>query len=407
MNHWPPHLRLQSELSMHAVVDADFSLTIGGPFHRLQCRMGLLGADQLPNARAALVAMAIAWLPLALLSFWTDRAWDPALGGRALFFDFGVYARFLIAVSVLVLMERVVERRLLSLLVQFQRAGLLGNEQLPAFRECVATAHRRSSSVLAEWLIFALALGASVRAGYASTDLMRDSWLGVAGAAGLVLTAAGWWAVLISYPLFWFLVLRWLWRFVIWARLLADLTRLDLQLVPTHPDRCGGLGFLAQFPATFVALIFALSCVAASAALQEIVFAGRSLSSLASVFAGWLAVVVLVFVGPLTTFAAPLARLKVSALLNYSAFVSHHNRAFQDKWTSPAPKGVDALGSPDVSSLADLGAGYMAVEGLLPIPADKATLLVVLVSASLPWLGVVLTQVPVLDVLKALAGALL
>lgn len=392
---------------MHSVVDTDFSLAIGSPLHRLQCRLGLVGTDQLPDARAALIAVAIAWLPLALLSISTDRAWDPAMGGRALFLDFGVYARFLISVWLLVLMERMVERRLLSLLAQFQSAGLLSNEQLPRFRECLATAGRRSSSALAEFIILVLALSASIRAGYASTDLMHESWMGATSETGLMLTAAGWWAVLVSYPLFWFLVLRWLWRFVIWARLLADLTRLDLQLVPTHPDRCGGLGFLAQFPATFAALIFVLSCVAASAALQEIVFAGASLASMAGIFAGWLAAVFVVFVGPLATLAAPLKQLKARALLAYGAFVSHHNRAFERKWTSPTQLGIDALGTPDVSSLADVAAGYVAVEGILPIPVDKATLLALLVSAALPWLGVVLTQVPVLDVLKALAGALL
>ena len=34
--------------------------------------------------------------------------------------------------------------------------------------------------------------------------------------------------------------------------------------MPLHPDRCGGLGFLTNFPRIFSALAFALSCVIAA-----------------------------------------------------------------------------------------------------------------------------------------------
>lgn len=49
------------------------------------------------------------------------------------------------------------------------------------------------------------------------------------------------------------------------------MARLDLLLVPTHPDRSAGLGFLALFPATFKELVFALSCLAAATALEEVI----------------------------------------------------------------------------------------------------------------------------------------
>jgi hypothetical protein len=45
-----------------------FSLVIGGPFYRLQQRMGLLGPDLLPPASTALLFATVAWLPPAVLS---------------------------------------------------------------------------------------------------------------------------------------------------------------------------------------------------------------------------------------------------------------------------------------------------------------------------------------------------
>lgn len=61
--------------------DVKFSLVIGGPFYRLQERLGLLGPDLLPPLKTALFFALIAWLPLALLSMAQGTAWNEALGG--------------------------------------------------------------------------------------------------------------------------------------------------------------------------------------------------------------------------------------------------------------------------------------------------------------------------------------
>ena len=49
-----------------------------------------------------------------------------------------------------------------------------------------------------------------------------------------------------SLPIFQFLLCRWYFRLFIWARFLWQVSRIDLSLVPTHPDRVGGLGFLSD-----------------------------------------------------------------------------------------------------------------------------------------------------------------
>ena len=58
------------------------------------------------------------------------------------------------------------------------------------------------------------------------------------------LSPAGWWHTCISLPILYYFLLRWLRIFVIWSHFLFRVSRLDLELTPTHPDRAGGLGFL-------------------------------------------------------------------------------------------------------------------------------------------------------------------
>jgi len=45
-----------------------------------------------------------------------------------------------------------------------------------------------------------------------------------------------------DFPIY---LLRWLWRYLIWCWFLWRASRLDLHLVPTHPDRVAGLDFWA------------------------------------------------------------------------------------------------------------------------------------------------------------------
>ena len=84
------------------------------------------------------------------------------------------------------------------------------------------------------------------------------------------LTLAGWWCVLVSAPLFWFLVLRWLWRHLVWGLLLRDVAGLKLRLVATHPDGYGGLAFIGGYPNAFAAFVFAMTCVVAAETLQAL-----------------------------------------------------------------------------------------------------------------------------------------
>jgi len=384
-----------------------FSLVIGGPFYRLQQRLGLLGPDLLPPVRTALLFAAIAWLPPALLSVMRGYAWDTALDSRAYFFDFVAYARYLVAIVVFVSMERSADARIASLTAQFPAAGLVPADERGRLMEVLRLADRRSGSALAEALLLCAAYAVSATGACISIAVVKDSWMGIYHDGHPQFSPAGWWVLLFSLPLFWFLLLRWLWRFVVWARLLRDVAKLKLRLVATHPDLSGGVGFLSLYPLTFVGLVFALSCVVASVALKAVLFGGATLNSMAMQFTAWLAFVLIVFVGPLAVFVPTLSRLKHEALLEYGALASRHNLAFEAAKLRGEDVVEDPLGAADVSSLADLAAVMEVVRRMRTIPAGLDAVIPLAIATGLPWLVVAATQVPLVDILKAVAGALL
>jgi len=58
------------------------------------------------------------------------------------------------------------------------------------------------------------------------------------------LTPAGYWYVFVSIPILQFILLRWYMRLFIWFRFLWQVSRINLNLIPTHPDRCAGIALL-------------------------------------------------------------------------------------------------------------------------------------------------------------------
>lgn len=81
-------------------------------------------------------------------------------------------------------------------------------------------------------------------------------------------------------PLFSVLRLAWVWRLVLAGIVLLRIARLPLKLVPSHPDRVGGLGFLGRLPMVFAPFIFAVLAVVAGTWAHNVFYHEVSVPSL-------------------------------------------------------------------------------------------------------------------------------
>jgi hypothetical protein len=379
-----------------------------GPFYRLQRRLGLLSDTQLAVARRAALFLALAWLPALLLAALQGVALN-AQHERALLLDFSVYA-FALAIVAFVLMEQTSDKRMAWLVSQFVAQGIVRDSARQAFVRARMNMERRTGAAWAEGLILVAAYALAYE--WLSVGLARvvgGTWYGQSGEGGLQLTLAGWWALGVALPLFWFLLGRWLWRFVTWGLMLRDIARCDLRLVATHPDRCGGIAFIGQYPKTYLMFVFALSCVVAAGVLKSVVYAGASLMSFKFALFGMVAFLCIAFVLPLLAFAPVLVALKKHGLSRYGALVSQHHLAFEAKWLGggSAAQHEAVLGSPDVSSLADLSAAYDLVKAMQPVPVTKASIYPLLLAALVPLAGVALTRVPFREIIGSVKGLLM
>lgn len=386
--------------------DTSFSLVAGGPFYRILSRLGLVGADRLTTLRTASVLALLAWLPPALLAI-AQSLTDDSYRSSGYFTDLTVPARYLIAVWAMVVTERYADSRFKILGRQFRDAGLLARDSMPRYEAALAIADRRSSSWIAEAVMLATALVVSGSTIHLVVILTGSSWEGRLVGGQVELSWAGAAARYVSNPLFLFLVLRWGWWFLVWAALLFRISRLPLQLIPTHPDRAAGLGFLSIYPSVFTGFTFALSCVISAAILKDLAVEQRPNEIVWFAVAGWLALNLMVFLGPLLVFALPLHVAREKALLEYGRMATRQHVNTNRKWTGHGSDDGDLADTSALPSTSELNTSIQAIRDMGYTPINRAAVTQIIIAAGLPLVAVVFTLVPLDDLLKWALGKFL
>lgn len=398
--------------------EGEFAIALGGPFYDAHVRAGLIRPASLHPAVRAMLYVGIAWLPPLLLSLMAGTAVTVGENGAGIGFlrDFRPWAAYVVALPLFVLMEPTAQQRLSLLLGQFARAEIVPPERVNRLREHVAEAVGLRNSWLAEAVMAVLAYVLNAWAMVATVQRYGSSWLGTKTAAGGVhFSMAGWWVIAVSGALFTFLLLRWVWRYLVWANLLRHIARLDLRIAADHPDRMGGLAFISRSPSVFSLFVFAISSVVAATIAKGVVYAGAPVGGFKYVAAAWVLALVVIYTLPLTAFSAPLKAAQQRAVLSYGALASRKTYADQAHWlggSDPAARGTDSLAGADagateaapgeIEAPKDLKARLDAARGMRTLLLSKEAVLPIALAAVVPMLVVAATQVPARNVLKIL-----
>jgi hypothetical protein len=185
------------------------------------------------------------------------------------------------------------------------------------------------------------------------------------------------------------------------------MSRLDLRISKTHPDRTGGLAFIDIGHNSFAAVTFAASCVLCAAGLNRILYESARFKDYQSFLIGFVVVSVMFAIAPLLTFLRPLLMAKRQGIIEYGRFGTQYVQAFEDKWLrkGSAPD-EPMLGSGDIQSLADIGGSYERLDKMSIVPFDRRTLLVFAVAAAAPMLPLLLTEMNLREMITFIVKAM-
>jgi hypothetical protein len=322
--------------------------------------------------------------------------------------DYATYARFFVAFPMIILAEIIIGPRLTIAGLHFVQSGLVRENDYLAFDSAVEKVIARREAMLPELIILGIAIFGAWSVTAALYAGQETSWHIIRTEGGIRLSMAGVWYLLLAVPLFQFMFYRWLWRLIIWTGFLRDMSRLNLRLVVSHPDQAGGLGFLNMAQVTFGALAFGLSSVLCGSAAFNIVFEGVRIDAFKIPFIAYLVLTNLIFLGPLLVFVPLLAKTRRQGLREFSALANVYNNSFVDKWIrGKAPEGEPLLGSSDIQSLADLGNSYQFARQMKVFPFSLQEIIKMSVIAAVPMLPLLPLVMPIEEILKVLAKALL
>ena len=379
---------------------AEISLVRGGPFYRAQQALGLIRPNQWNLGRRIAVVIAVGWLPLFLITALFNFE-----GLDSLMREYRLHSRMLIAVPVLLVGELLMESRFRAIMGHIRQAGLLDASDLAHFDDLIATLVRVRDSYLPEFAILLLLI---VHTGTSYKGLVDAApWLARGSSADLQLTAAGWYAVVVSTSIFQFLLGLALWRWLLWTFVAFRLSRRNLKLVPTHPDEHGGLGFLGLTSAAFAPVAFSATAVIAATWRDDVLHHGARLMDFKLPAIVLLALTALVALGPLVFFVPRLAALRRKGILEYGILGQLHSTHFHEKWIlHRVGHETEFLVATEITTLANYGRAYETVERMSPFLADKVALYTLAAAVLIPALPMILAQIPIAvvlsDVLKAL-----
>src|SRR5690242_3479925 len=359
-----PNLRTLGEIYQSGEPD-DFSLVLGGPLFQLLRKAHLEGDALELLHRRIIAAVVLSWFPLLILSLLSGSV--GSVGRISFFHDIEVHARFLVALPILIGAELLVNARMRTAVRRFIEWRIVLPEQKPAFHKAIDSALKIRNSIYVELALIAVVYTVGLLVWNSRAELGLVTWYALPGSRWN-LTPAGYWYVFVSLPLFQFILLRWYVRILIWFRFLWQVNRIELNLLPTHPDRCAGLSFLGKSSYAFGPILFAQGAILAGVVAGRVLYGGESLQSFRLQIGGFIVFFVAATVAPLLMFSIRMARTRRKGLADYGLLAQRYVESFDQKWVRESLPPGELLGTGDIQSLADLGNSYQVIREMRIVP---------------------------------------
>ena len=183
------------------------------------------------------------------------------------------------------------------------------------------------------------------------------------------------------------------------------MSRIKLNLIPAHPDRNAGLGFLAGTFCAFGLLAAAHGALVAGQIADRIFFLGAALPDFKMQIVALVVIVLCIVFAPLLVFSPQLERAQRTGNREYGVLAERYVREFDRKWLrGGAPADEPLVGSADIQSLADMGNSLEVVRTMRITLITTNSLLRLAVAVLVPIAPLVLTMMPLEELVKTLLG---
>jgi hypothetical protein len=374
----------------------EFSLQ-GGPVHWLGCRLGLVkGTNTFPLGLALGLFTWGIMMVFVLINGMFLKAFSITY--------IGAHVRLAIAIPLLFLAETWVLPRMSEFIRNIVDSGMVKEKDLPELSRDIRRIEKLKDFWMLEifFVLVAIILPMILRLPGMTGAQESIEKLAVHGSIWTKI-----WYTSFCLPLFRYLILRWLWYLILWWYFLWRVQKLELNLIPTHPDRSAGLGYLEVVQMHFAPLIVASSAIFATAFAENISSGVMKFEALYHLVPTVILIYAVLFICPLYIFSGKLWQTKIKGLNEYMVMAHHYVDAFDRKWLrGQNPTGEEQLGTGDIQSLADLNNSVSIIGDMRIIPTSRKLIVSFAITSIIPMLPLLLLKYPLLQIVGALLNIL-
>jgi hypothetical protein len=316
----------------------------------------------------------------------------------------GVHVRLIIAIPLFFLAETWVLPRMSEFIRNIVDSGLITETDLPHLSADI----RRIEKLKDPWILeILLVLAAFIIPMFFKLPGMTGAQDSIDKIMGIGSLWTKYWYLYFCLPLIRYLTLRWAWYLILWWYFLWRVQKLKLNLIPTHPDRSAGLGYLEVVQMHFAPLILASSAIFATAFAENISSGVMKFQALYHLVPTIILIYAVIFICPLYIFSNKLWKTKVKGLNEYMVMAHHYVDAFDQKWLrGQNPAGEEQLGTGDIQSLADLNNSVNTINAMRIIPTSRKLIISFAVISIIPMLPLLLLKYPLLQIVGTLLNIL-
>jgi hypothetical protein len=371
----------------------------GGAPIRVEGWLGLIRRDNLKVGLRAVLVVLFGWVPLVVLSAISDVI----NGGSSLSIllrDVGSYARYIVAAPLFIIAEATCFPKYQRIIAHLCDSGIIPERDQGRYERLVHSSSKMLRSGTIEAALFGLAYALTAYLHATRSQAAAIAW---SYTSPPELSLAGTWHLFVTIPLFLVLLFGWVWRHIVWAQFLWSVSRMDLQLVGTHPDLCGGLRFLSTTMRGYRPLAVACAATVAGGIANNAIHAGVPVMAYRDPMIAVILVVVTIIAAPLLVFVPVMKRLRAAATFNYGRLAAKFGRQVEEKWVSRREENrPEDLTVEDFSTTNDLYTMVGNVFKTKIVPVSVESLRDLMIVTAMPFLVVLLASFPVKTIFDAL-----
>lgn len=385
--------------------EAQFSLTDNGIITRVLRKLNL----EHKRVLLALMAIGITWLPLVVLSAMDGKLFSGT--GLPFLKDIAIQGRILIGIPMLILIRPFVYRRIPRVL-KYITEVIIALEERDKF--ITGALNRAKKSTDAGWseivillIVIAFAVSPTAQITTFISEHQSASWLFDENTGNSILSKAGNYAQYLSKPVFQFLLLRWLWRYLVWIALVFRISKMNLVLKPTHPDGSGGISIIFLAQRNFILLFVVCGMVISTVMIN--LFNGKMITfeAIRIEILGYIIFCIILLLFPLVFFTRKLVRTKYEGQLELSEAATNLSQRYEEEWVNPMGKEKRiAENTVDPSMQVDYSGVYILLQELRIIPVRLGDLMIMAISLFIPFIPIFFIQFSVVELLQKLVGLL-